>query len=187
MRQGAARRRGAAAFSSQNVWSKGRRGCALGGRLDAQRNRPERPATGVVLETRQAFQQALVQEGVIVAPYGIPARGHRPLRRNVDLLERFAVVAIACVQYLPGLGRVAAGDGVPLAALLVAVVLRGGIEGPGLADAPANRSEDVGIGGGAQRRSGRQAHAFILEIVALRDRGAQRFLPAAAQKAGGQG
>ena len=113
-----------AAFSSQNVWSNGRRGararrreprrrpdCSpssparwrlsisaassvpmradavelelehecrrghVGRGLDALRDRAEHPAAGVVLEARQAFEQALVQEGVIVAPHGVPARG----------------------------------------------------------------------------------------------------------------
>ena len=43
-------------------------------RLDAQRDRPEHPAAGVVLEAGQALQQLLVQDGVIVAPHAVPAR-----------------------------------------------------------------------------------------------------------------
>src|SRR5207247_9079156 len=139
----------------------------------------KRPAAGVVLEAGQAFEQALVQNRVIVPPDGVPARRDRPLPRYVDLLERsrrIAVETVAEVDHLCQLGRVARRHGVALRALIALVVLGGGVEGPVAEQPPAHRGEDIRGVIVAQLRARRQPDAFVLEVIALANRGAEGFL-----------
>src|SRR5207253_1783870 len=164
--------------------------CAGAANGKAIKSAAKHPAAGVVLEAGQTFEQALVQNRVIVPPDGVPARRDRPLPRYVDLLERgrrIAVEAVAEVDQLCQLGRIARRHGVALRALIARVVLGGGVEGPVAEQPPAHRGKDIRGVIVAQVRDRRQPDAFVLEVIALSDRGAESFLAAALQEARRQG
>src|SRR4029453_733757 len=90
----------------------------------------EYPATRVELDARQAFEQALVEEGVIVSSDAVPAGGDRPLRGKIDLPDGAAAEAVARVDPLRHLRVVAHRRGVALGPLVVAVVLQRAVERP---------------------------------------------------------
>ena len=79
----------ALAVAVSNAGGLGSLPCALLG-LDAMRHHAEHPAAAVVFEAGEPFEQAAVAERVVVAADRVPAGGHRPLARNVDLSQLIA-------------------------------------------------------------------------------------------------
>src|SRR5258706_548963 len=105
---------------------------------------PRRPAAGIVLDPQQALQKALVLQAVVVARQPGPATAHRPFRRQVDLLQRFASEAIAEIHHFADLGLVAQRYVAALHLIFVGVVLHAQIGKPVPGDPPGKRCQHVG-------------------------------------------
>src|SRR5512139_1840898 len=65
-----------------------------------------RPAAGIVLKPRQALDQLVVLERIVVAEHAVPASSQRPLAGHIDLLGGLVNETVAKVQRAAGGGPI---------------------------------------------------------------------------------
>src|SRR5581483_10266894 len=94
------------------------------------------PATRIVFDPGQRFDDSLVARRVVEAPDAVPAAPQRPLRGDVDLRDLVAQVAVAEIHRMQRTGLIAAREREALGPCVARVVLLGRLDRPVARRAP---------------------------------------------------
>src|SRR5512135_1531220 len=108
------------------------------------------PAAPIVFKSRQALDQLVLMQRVVVAEHAVPAAGQRPLRRQIDLLGGLVNETVAQVQYAAGSRPVGCTQVLPHGGVVLGVELPGRVDAPVARDLSADGGEQVGGVAGAR-------------------------------------